>query len=276
MIPKYKPQILDEIYLNEKKIGVVLGINLKAMDFNKEEEINSFIMNIQKINKERISTIYIEGCDKFSKDIIDKIESTLDVKFASGNKIRTHNFKNFLKGLPSLLNNELSRNDLLILSSDKNKLIDIIKSLPQGLNCIANLGIKEDNLYEDILNETGVSIYEPYKIDKAIKNFHIIINYSEEVLFDISKIKSRAIILDFSKGKPLEPVRKLNKNIIYIDDFIYHSKLNSKWIDSSIDSRLYETIYPDRVERFHQIYADGSSWFLEEYMAIKIKKRGRL
>lgn len=276
LLAKYKAKILDNIYLNEKLIGYIMGNNIMEVDFNDNKEVDKFISNIQKINQEDISTIYIEGCDSFSKQSLDYIESNTGYKFASGDRIKSNNIELFLIKTSKLLNRELHKNDLLIICSDKNRLIDIIKKLPKELNCIANLGVAEDNLYEEILKETGVSIYEPYNIDKAIKNFHYIINYSEETFFDISRIRNQGIVVDFSRNRSMNGLKKVNKNIIYIEDFNFPSGLDSKWIDKHISSMLYETIYASEFENFRQVYADGAYWYLDEYFNLKIKRRGRL
>lgn len=269
-------QILDDIILEDSTIGYIIGNNIKAIDFSKNEELDNFITNIKKLECKDISKVYIEGCKEFDCDTIKKVEEKTDYSFAIGDKIRIHNIEILLKKLPGLFNRELDKNNLLIVSSSRERLIDIIKKLPTNLNCIASLGISEDNLYTDILKETGVSIYQPYKVDKAIKKFHIIINYGEEVYFDINRIRNQCIILDFSMNRSLSAVNGLNKNIIYIEDFNYPSKLNSNWIDDFIDSRLYESIYKGKIERFSQVYVQGHYWYLNKYINGKIKKRGRL
>lgn len=276
LLAKYKAKILDDIYINEKPIGYIMGNNIMEVDFNDNEEVDNYIRNIKKISPKDISTIYIEGCDSFRKQTLDYIESNTGYKFASGQGIRTNNIEPLLIKTSKLLNRELGKNDLLIICSDKNRLIDIIKKLPKELNCIANLGVEEDNLYEEILKDTGVSIYEPYNIDKAIKNFHYIINYSEEIYFDISKIRSHTIVVDFSRNRSMNGLKKTNKNIIYIEDFNFSSGLDSKWIDKYISSMIYETIYASEFENFSQVYADGAYWYLDEYLNLKIKRRGRL
>lgn len=223
-----------------------------------------------------ISTLYIEGCDRFSKDVLKRIETAVGIEFTTGNTIKIQNIETLLKEISILLNRELYKNDLLILCDDKKRLAEIIKILPKELNCIANVGIKEENLYEDILKETGVSIYEPYKIEKAIKNFHIIINYSEESIVDITKIRNEGLVLDFSSNRVFKGINKLNKNIIYIEDFNYTSKLKSKWIDRLVSSKLYEAIYGAGTSNFKQIYTEDNYWNLDDYIDSKIKKRGRL
>lgn len=276
LLPKYKPQIVDVISLNEKNIGYIMGNNIKTIDFNDEKEVDCFLRNVQKLNQEDITTIYIEGCDGFNRGIFNHIETSLGYKFTTGDKIRIHNIELFLLRVSKLLNRELDKNDLLIVCEDKKRLIEIIKILPKELNCIANVGIDEDHLYEDILKETGISIYEPYHIEKAIKNFHIIINYGEETYFDITKIRNQGVVLDFSSNRSLKGIKKLNKNIIYIEDFNFPSKLDTKWIDPYISSRLYETIYGGEVEKFRQICTEENYWYLDQYFNMKIKIRGRV
>lgn len=275
LLPKYKTQILDEIILNESTIGYIVGNNLKDMDLSKEEELKSFTERIRKLEVKDISNIYIEGCHKFSWETLKEIEGQTGLNFASGHKIRVHNIEILIREIAKLLNRGLDKSDLLIICKNKSRLIDIIRTLPNNLNCIASLGIDEDNLYEEVLKKTGIAIYQPYKIHRAIRNFHIIINFEEERYFDIARVSNQVIILDLSNDKPLKAINKLN-NIICIEDFIFPSKLESRWIDHYIDSRLYESIYHEEVEKFIKVYTQGNNWHLEEYVNEKIKKRGRL
>lgn len=276
LLPKYKAKILDTISLNKKTIGYIMGNNLKKIDFNDEKEIGNFVANIKGVCCKYISTIYIEDCDRFNRELINELETKLGYKFPTGDKIKVYNIQILLRKISKLLNRELHTNDVLIICSDKSRLVKIIKALPKEVNCIANIGVIEDNLYEDILEKTGVSVYEPYKIEKAIKNFHIIINYDEETLFDINKIRNQGIVLDFSNNRSLKGTVKLNKNIIYIEDFNFPSRLESKWIDTFISSKLYEAIHCDEVEKYKQVYTKDQYWYLDEYIETKIKKRGRL
>lgn len=276
LLPKYKPSLIDNIYLDEKIIGYIIGNNIKEIDFNDHKEVTNFVANIYKLNLKDVATIYIEGCDEFNWDTLNDIENKSGYEFSTGDRIKIQNIEKFLIKISKLLNRELCKNDLLIVCNHKDRLTEIIKILPKELNCIANIGVAEENLYEDILNETGVSIYEPYIIEKAIKNFHIIINYCEEALFDISKIRNQGVVLDFSKNKSLKETEKLNKNIIYIEDFNFITKLESKFIDKYMSSRLYESIYDSEVGEFRQVYTQESYVYLDEYINMKIKRRGRL
>lgn len=275
-LPKYKASLIENIYLDEKTIGYIIGNNTKEIDFNEEKEVEKFLININKLNLQKLSTIYIEGCDRFNRETINNIESKSGYRFKTGDRLKTHNIKKFLIKISKLLYRELNNNDLLIVSKDKDRLSGTIKILPKELNCIANIGVNEEKLYQDILNETGVSIYEPYIIEKAIKNFHIIINYCEENLFHVDKIRNQGIVLDFSKNKSLRETEKLNKNIIYIEDFNFLTKLNSPFIDKYMSSRLYETIYGSELAEYAQVYALEAYWNLEEYIDLRIRKRGRL
>lgn len=275
-MPRYKPQILDHIYLDEEIVGYVMGNNLKEIDFFCENEIGTFIENVHKLELNNLSKLYIEGCDSFNSEILSQIKKAGKYSILTGDNIRIKNLGLLLERISKLLNRQVYKNDLLIVCDDKARLLEIIKTLPKELNCIASLGILEDDLYEDILKETGVSIYEPRRMEKAIKNFNIIINFSERTLLDISNIRNQGLVIDYSSNKTLQEVTKLNKSIVYIEDLYFPSKLNSKWIEKFISSRLYETIYPGKIEEFGKIYSQASHFYLDEYINSKIKIRGRL
>ena len=231
---------------------------------------------MHKLELNNLSKLYIEGCDSFNSEILSQIKKAGKYSILTGDNIRIKNLGLLLERISKLLNRQVYKNDLLIVCDDKARLLEIIKTLPKELNCIASLGILEDDLYEDILKETGVSIYEPRRMEKAIKNFNIIINFSERTLLDISNIRNQGLVIDYSSNKTLQEVTKLNKSIVYIEDLYFPSKLNSKWIEKFISSRLYETIYPGKIEEFGKIYSQASHFYLDEYINSKIKIRGRL
>lgn len=253
-----------------------MGNNVKRIDFTDEKELEAYIDRIRKMDYGEISTIYMENCEGLNRDILDKIEEELDCKFASGKDIKINNIEGLLLKISRGLNKELGRMDLLIISNELSDLVNIIRILPKDLNCIASIGVRGENLYEYILKETGISIYEPYKIDRAIKNFHIIINLSDELLFDLNNIRRQGIVVDFSQTRTLGEIEKLNRNILYIDDFNFQSKIDSPWIDKLISSKLYETIYGNELGRYRQVHGYDDYSYLSEYIRSKMTKRGRL
>lgn len=113
-------------------------------------------------------------------------------------------------------------------------------------------------------------------IDRVIKNFHIIINLSDDLPFDLNNIRRQEIVVDFSQDRTLLEIEKLNKDIVYIDDFNFQSKLDSPWIGKIISSKLYETIYGNELGRYRQVHGYDDYSYLSEYIRSKMTKRGRL
>src|SRR5699024_6894381 len=100
---------------------------------------------------------------------------------------------------------------------------------------------------EEILLETGLSIYFTKDIDKTLANYYIIINLNNNVSLNVDILKPESIIFDFSNhNKILKDIHLKNKKTIVINDFIFsNSNLvvqnDDKFdLDKEIPSRLYE------------------------------------
>lgn len=278
LLPRFKPRIIGEITKDNIQVVKIAGINLKPMDSVNLKHSEAFIESILRLKDEKDAKVYIEDSNKFTRDFIKAIEESTGLIFSSGDNIRMQNISTLIKEVYKGLGRDHNSVDTLIICDNKEKIIDTIKQLSSEINFFTIVGLEEDlkdEVYYEVLEYTGVSIFQPKNIDKIMKNYGTIINYNDEVYIDKLNIRNQCVIIDFSRNKPLKSLINTKKNVFYVEDIFFKTDLESKWIDPYINPELCEGLgLMD--SSFSKIYVDNKLHSLKKYINSEIKIKGRI
>lgn len=277
-MPQVRPRAIGEIKKNDIVIGRVLGIN--TIDFSKLRGKNKevYIKAIQELKLADDKYIYFEEEDKLEKDFLDTIRHNSGLVFREGYDIRLYNVPFIIKEIYNALKRDINSGDLLIISSSKDEVFNLIQSLVTDFNFFTVHGMEEskkEEVYEEILVKTGVSIFQPSNIDRILKNYSTIINFSEEKKVDLNCIRNQALIIDFCKNKPFKLLENSKKNVILIEDISLKVDNYNEWITSYVSPSLFESLGEERCI-FSKIYTNNEFYNPSDFVRISIKKSGRI
>jgi len=280
LLPHFKPKIIENINTNEEVvIGKIVGINIKPINFLDKKQWDLFIEGIIKVKTVEDTKIYIEDFIKYPVDYLNKIECNTSLKFRSGDNIRISNIPLIIEKIYKSLGKGYNLTDTLIISDNKQKVIDTIKLLTDKINFFTVIGLdplSKDELYEEILDCTGVSIFQPNNVDKIIKNYGTIINYNNKVDFEKGNVRNESVIIDFSIEKPFKVLESTNKRIIYVGEINFELNISNNWIGKFGSAELIECIDGYDNMEFSQIYTNNDFYFIDDFIKSEIKKRGRI
>lgn len=278
-LPKFKPNIIDEIIRDDNIIGKVAGINLKTVDFNEANDINSYIKTIEKLPMEGYTRLYIEGMEEFDEKIRFKIEEELGLKILDGRNTKFDNLSFVLGKIYDYLKDSLEEKEVLIVSNDKEVTKNTIKEIGKVAKLITITGCnKEENeeIYEDIFEEIGLSIFCPNKIEKIIGNYSIIVNLMDNGELDFSGVRKSLIIFNFSRCE----IPNRNNRLAIIEDFGFELKdigiKKNKWINNKISTSLYEGLLGTKPQKIRYIYSKNQYYSIKDYVNLNLMVKGRL
>ena len=260
-------------------IGKVVGNNVKQINLLDTKELNSYIEGILKIKSEEDTNLYIEDFNKLPVDVLDILQERTGLIINSGNNIRMLNIPYIIKEVFKCLGRDHNSTDTLIISHSKDKLLDTIKLLSETINFFTVIGIDEslkEQVYNEVLDCTGISIFQPININKIIKNYGIIINYSDDIDLEKKDIRNQSVIIDFSKSKPLKSLETTKKDIIYIEDINFKFENNSDFISNYISPNLLESFGENGEKGFSQINTNNDFYFIKDFIKSQIKIRRRV
>lgn len=283
LLPKYWPRAIDNITKGEKIIGRVLGINLKPIDLSDGLCFDEYINSILNLKSDDDNLIYIEGIEDVDINIIKEIESRTSMTIPTGEKNWLYNLPILLKGLLQQLNENSFGDEVLIVCGDKEKTMQLIRTLPEDLRFISMIGNNEDvleEIYETILDETGISLFQPSNIEHTIKDYNVIINLSDEAIWDFKSIRRKAIIFDLSNTKSLSKIVEEYKNNIIINSISISIKdtdiLKNYWLGEQVSPRVYELLMADEFKKFYRIQWKSHNYSIEELINSEIKIKGNI
>lgn len=241
MIPKLKPKIIESIDIEDKIIGKVAGINLKNIDLENEIDINAYIKSIKKIIDIDFDNIYIEGQDNFNDNALDLIQKELNLKIDKGYKTKIYDLPIMIKNIFRFTGEDIREKEVLIILDNVKGVKNVIEDISKQCKFISIYGLNDsenDDIYEYILEQTGLSVFCPVNLENVIKNYSLIINLSKSSFSDklYKKIKRSTIIFDFGENE-----KKFNT----IQDFGYKLK----------DFKLKEVVYLNKVINSSQFHA---------------------
>lgn len=277
MVPKFRPKILDYIVIDGKKIGYIAGINLKPIDYEDEDTMRKYIESISKLKEEDCENIFSEEMEYLDEGIKKTIEMETSLSFSNGKNIRLYNLPMIIEDLGKRLNRDFRRAELLLISQNREEILDVIYSISHIFNFISLIGIgKEEGeeVYSTILDDIGISIFQPINLESTLKNYDIIVNLEDKVIFDIKGIGRNTLVFDFSI---LKPFKILKKNVVIDDIKMYVQSLgtmNGFPIEQKISSSLYEGLFGEFKERYCQISTRNDDYSIEEYIEQIIRIKG--
>ncbi|MDD2446928.1 MAG: hypothetical protein PHY91_04450 [Tissierellia bacterium] len=277
VLPQIRPRVIEEIIEDENIIGRVGGINLKQLNYLDDVQWQRYIEGIKSILDEE-TILYIEGSEKFPKEILIEIEKETDLEFSSGNNIRIKNLPSLLREVYKHIGRDINSTDTLLICDDGNTIMETIELLRDDVKFFTVYGIAADDkeeFYADVFNNTGISIFQPNNIKKVIKNYGTIVNFCNKIDIEVFDFRNHSVIIDFSYDKPFKILKNKKDNIIYIQDINFKSDIISKWIGEYVNPELFLTI-GKADSGFKQIYMYDGYYYIEEYISKAIIKRGRI
>lgn len=283
LLPKYKARVLDNILKGEEVIGHILGINLKEVDLSIENNLDEYINNILSLKSEDDTLLYIEGLEDINVDILKEIETRTSMTIPTGESIWLYNVPIVMNQLLKGLNEDSFEEEVLIICGQLEKSLDLIRTLSKDLrfiSIIGNDGVILEQIYETILEDTGISLFQPVNIVNSIKNYSIIINLSEDVFTNLKNIRRKATIFDCSISKHLTDLVNSSKNNIIIDSISINISdtdiLTGRWIENEVSPKLYELLMADEPKEFYRILWKKQYYFLKDFINREIKIKGTI
>lgn len=277
-LPKFKPVIIDEIEMDDNIIGKIAGINLKPIDINKESVFYEYIKAINKIRTEEYSRLFIEGVDNYNKEILVNLQEALNIKIMDGENTKISNLSFVIDNIYRFLKESSNEKEVLILCDNKEVTKKIIKTISKSVRFITISGCDKNSneeIYEFILEEIGLSLFYPYDIQRILENYNIIINFLDNLALDFSKVKRNCIIFDFSKNRVIS-----NNRITAIEDFGFYIKdigiKDSKWINNKISTTLYEFLMGCMNHKSKYVFVKNQYYSIKDYVNLYLKVKGRL
>src|SRR5699024_4321328 len=162
--PLFRPKeidIIDKSFI--EKIHIV-GINLRAIDYKDPYTLNKFISNILMFKGEDNKSIYMEEVNSMDLQAIERIQFETSMEIPKGLDIKLYNIPLILKEIFRIEKKDIGKEEVLIISSDRDNIIKTIDSISNVFKFISLIGLdkeEEDELCSEILTTRGLSIFQP-------------------------------------------------------------------------------------------------------------------
>jgi len=277
LLPKIKPKVIDSIIRRNDIIGKIAGINLKPIDFNDEYEFKEYLDAIIRLKgDENYTGLFIEGYKDLSKESIFRIEEFTNMKISDGENIKITNLPLIMKEICNRMKTNLEEKEILVISDNKEKIKALIKGISKDIRFITAIGCEKDNdeIYEYILEETGLSLFYPSNIKRILGNYSIIINLIGNLQIDFSKVRKNCIIFDFGNGIHLSNKRTLP----FIKDFAFAlndlSIEENIWMEGIVLSSLAESLIGGNMKGIRYLYCEDNYYTIEDYVKSFINIKG--
>ncbi len=266
-----KPKLLT--YIKDRKgniVGKALGIFITYENLSEDIFIDTIVKGVEKYREKETQSIIFEDARFLNNNNIDIIEEKTGLKIVDGKKVLIKFLPLVLKELFLEIGEESINYEVLLITSgieDMKPLLKELSKMIRFLTVFAERDISLEKIKEEILLETGLSIYCTNNIDKTLANYYIIINLSNNISLNVGKLKHKGIIFDFSNNNNIsEELRQKNKKSIVIDDFVFEN--NNLFIEDDhiveltdvIPSRLYELNNDLNKEDFKGFMVEGKKY----------------
>lgn len=259
--------------------GVFLKKIVKTSDL-----IEELVKAIEILKDENTHVILIDNLHIFCRTELNIIEKETNLKIIDGIDLSIDFISLVLNNIYKYSDKDLKSKEVLIIGEEEELTIKAIESVCKNVGFITITGdFKEESverIYQHILEKTGLSIFYSKSIDRILTNYSIIINLIDNCNLNIRKIRNDAIIFDFSINKQFSNELIQNGKLVAIGDFIFKGddvNINGDaFIPKLMPSHIYGYLAEPKAEDFYGIYAGGQIYTLEEFMNLKIKKKGKL
>ncbi|WP_313757829.1 hypothetical protein [Tissierella sp.] len=269
--------MIDSITRRNDIIGKVAGINIKHIDFNDEYQFREYLNAIIRLKgDENYTSLFIEEYKNLSKDLIFHIEEFTNMKISDGENIKITNLPLIMREICNIMKSNLEEKEILVICDNKERMKAVIKGISKDIRFITAIGCEKDNdeIYEYILEETGLSLFYSSNIKRILENYSIIINLIGNLQIDFSKVRKNCIIFDFGNGIHLNN----KKTLPFIRDFAFD--LNDLgieeniWIENIVLSSLAESLIGGNIEGIRYLYCEDNYYSINDYVKSFINIKG--
>lgn len=256
---------------------------MKAYPGEKGEITEKIIKSLENLKEEYIDYIIFEDMFLFDRIDLELIEEESNLKVLDGRKVLITFLPIALKEIYGLLDEDIKSKEVLIIGDNEKDTKAIIEAICKDIRFITIAGQyrKEviDNIYEDILEKTGLSIFYSKNIDKILTNYSVIINLMDNYSIDFTRLRNEAIVFDFSLDKGLKK-NSGHKGRVIIEDFIFKEEAlnikSGKYLPKVVYSQLYEYLKDFHKDDLKGFYMNNEVYSIEEFVNQKIKNKGNL
>lgn len=274
MKTKYKAKKIGQILRSDYLVGHICGVNLQGLNYEDQEEMEDYISSIKDIIDDEYNYLYIE--ESLPLNIKRAIADSLSIDLCEGRDIRLYNISYIIKALKSQWKDDIIKKEILIVTSDKDEVLEIIYSICDEFSFISVLGLNNEDgedVYEKVLDDLGISLYYPNRVNISLKRYGIIINLEDNALINLKEVKNKAIVMDFSEIKPFSKVNRYVIEDISID--ISDLGLDDNpWIGKEIGSDLFKSLSEGSYKRFNRIYKNDELLTIVDFLNQGLKIKG--
>lgn len=274
LIPNIKARVVEDIKRQEEVIGKIVGVNIKPIDFNCKESLENYIGAIKKLDLNGFDNIYIEEIRSIPDKSIDYMEESLGLKLSKGIDGKIPYIPLVIKDIYKIIGSKLEDQEVLVMSKDKETSKKLIKMISKDIKFITNLGLDlegSEEIYEYILQETGLSLINSSGINENLKRYNIVINFSDDFKLEALRFKGNAIIFDFGRGgRALHSIKDFGFRLEDLD------LDENKWIENRLDSSLYGILNKGVLGQVLYLYCGNSFYTLDEYVKEFLRLKGSI
>lgn len=266
MMPHYKGRKIQEIIKDEEVVGHIYGFNLKPLKYDDEKELEQYISKIKEVIDVEYTSIYIE--ETLPLEVKKTIEDGLSIIHTDGKDIRIYNIPYIIEALIHKLKRDIIKEEILVLSNNKEECLKIIDPLSNEFSFISVFGLNEidgEEVYEEILDNTGISVYLPQGNSISLRRYGLIINTVDHLSLTFKDIRKNAVIIDFSETKSFAGVNRyvIEDITIEISNLGF---IDNPWINDEISSDLYRCLFKEEYRRFCRIFRDNSWITIDDFI----------
>lgn len=236
--------------------------------------MEQYISNIKEVLDDEYNYIYIE--ESLPVNIKRTIADNLSIRLSDGYDVRLYNIPYIIEALKSKWKSDTIKKEILILSNNKDEAIGVIDSISNEFSFISVLGLNDsdgEDVYEKVLDDTGISVYFPKENNISLKKYGFIINTLDYVLINLKGIKNKAIIIDFSKTKPFSSVNRYVIEDVSID-ISEIGLIDNPWIGKEVSSDLFNCFSNRDYKSFSRIYKNDDLFTVEDFLNQGLKIKG--
>ncbi len=235
--------------------------------------VENLIFGIEKIKEKSMASLIIEDLHLLNKIDIELIESRTKLKVLNGIKVLVCFLPLVLNNIYKILNEDLKQKEILIIGDDEELTKEVIESLHKEVRFITLVGDYEnsiESISKYILEKTGLSVFYSKNILKILKNYSIIINLKIKTCIDMSQLRRKAIVFDFSIGKVFSKSIDRRKEALIIEDFMFKANdLNireNEWMGYLVSSYICEHFYLSKAIELEALVVNGSLYSIEDFV----------
>lgn len=232
---------------------------------------------IKEIKEVEDTNLYIEGQEYFKQDVLDYIEEMVDMKISNGEDTKIKYLPMIMKDIFKSMKDSLEEKEVLVICDDKEKSKKIIKGISKDAVFITAIGCNKDEqeeIYDYILEEVGLSLFYPSNINRVLENYSLIINFTDNIKYDFSRTRRNCVFFDFGFGNNIGNRKKFP----IIKDIGFSLKdlgLNeTKWLDKVVKASVREALEEKNGQSKVYLYIDNDYYLIKDYINLFIKVKG--